>query len=164
MRVSNFRLPPAALCAILVLPALSFAQSASLNTLLGTGGQQFCAESWSGTVESDQRLYQACLLEQRQASVRIQSIHGRYASRGFYRDIAFPYCRSMQSNGGALNLVEISFCLEDEITGYQAIQDLRRRYGGSRVDAETGEAMAAAGSWAATANQVKRSTSLKTIR
>ena len=164
MRVFIFRLRSSILAAIFLLPVLSFAQPTSLNELLGSDGQQFCLESWNGSDEFDQRRYQACLREQRQAILRIQSFHGRYATQGFYRDIAFPYCRSNQSDGVALNLVDLSFCLEDEVVGYRTIQDLRRRYGGNRVDAETNAAVAAAGSWAAAANQVKRSTSLKMIR
>jgi|GEM_PF-3254446 len=164
MRVFIFGLRSSILVSILLLPLWSFAQSTSLNTLLGSNGQQFCLENWSGSGEFDQRLYQACLQEQRQATLRIQSIHSRYVAQGFYRDIAFPYCRSVQNSDVALNLVELSFCLADEVEGYQIIQELRRRYGGNRVDAETGQAITAAGSWAAAANQVKRSTSLKTIR
>ena len=164
MRVVIFGLRCSILSAIIALPLVSSAQSPSLSTLLGSEGQQFCLASWNDAGELDRRLYQACLQEQRQARLRIQLLHNRFATQGFYRDVAFPFCRANQNSAGVLNLVEFSFCLDDEITGYQAIQDLRRRYGGNRVDAEAGQALAAAGSWDAAARQLKRSNGLKMIR
>jgi hypothetical protein len=150
--------------AILFLPSLCSAQSSSLGELLGGDGRQYCAQNWNGTDAADQRRYSACLLEQRQARLRIQTIHRRYAGQQFYRGVAFPFCRAGQNAEGTLNLVDLSFCLEDEVTGYQVIQDLRRRYGGNRVDTETDQAISASGSWAAAATHLKRSTSLKTVR
>lgn len=155
---------PALVFVISLLPGISSAQTVPLEMLLKDEGRQFCLKSWNGSGGANQRLYQACLLEQRQAKSRIQSIHSRFSSQGFYRDIALPHCRSVQGSGLTPNLVEISFCLEDELAGYQVIQDLRSRYGGSRIDRETGKAIAAAGSWAAAANRVKRNAGLKTIR
>jgi hypothetical protein len=149
---------------MLFLPALSNAQSSSLSDLLGSDGQQYCAQHWNGADSTDQRRYSACLLEQRQARSRIQTIHRRYASRQFYRGIALPFCRASQNAEGALNLVDLSFCLEDEVTGYLAIQDLRRRYGGNRIDNEADQAITESGSWASAAAHLKRSTSLKTVR
>lgn len=152
------------LVATLLAPVISFAQATSLNALLSGDGQQFCFSRWNQGGESDQRLYQACLLEQRRAKLRIQALNGRFGTQSFFRDTAIPFCRSNQDAMSGLNLVELSFCLDDEIVGYQAIQDLRRRYGGNRVDSEASQAIAITGSWAAAANQLKRSTSLKTVR
>lgn len=152
------------LVAILFAPVISLAQATSLNALLSGDGQQFCGISWDLGVQSDQRLYQDCLREQSQAKLRIQALNGRYGAQRFFRETAFPFCRSNQDSNSGLNLVELSFCLDDEIVGYQAIQDLRRRYGSNRVDSEASQAIAIAGSWAAAANQLKRSTSLKTVR
>ena len=148
----------------LAVPALSVAQSRALGTFTGTDIQQFCRGAWLNGDDSDQRLYAACLLEQDQALARIQADNGRYSNQDFYRGIAMPYCRSAQNQSEPLNLVQLSLCLEDEIDGYQDIQDLRRRYGGNHIDSETNQALAASGSWAAAAGLVRRTTNLKTIR
>jgi len=145
-------------------PQLSLAQGLSLTALLGADSQRYCQETWQGAGDHERRLFQACLREQQQAEITLRTLHGRYATQDFYRATALPYCRESQGQGAALNLVQLSFCLEDEINGFQALQDLRRRYGAARVDSTTREALSASGSWAIAASQVKRSTHLKTLR
>ncbi|MEZ5491627.1 MAG: hypothetical protein R3F50_15095 [Gammaproteobacteria bacterium] len=148
----------------LAVPVLSLAQSSAPGVFNGTDIQQFCRASWLSGDDTDQRLYAACLREQQQALARIQADNGRYSNQDFYRVIAMPYCRSVQEQAKPLNLVQLSLCLEDEIDGFQDIQDLRRRYGANRIDVEAGPALAASGSWAAAAGLVRRTTNLKTIR
>ena len=148
----------------LTVPVMSAAQSRALIAFTGTDIQQFCRGAWLAGEESDQRLYAACVLEQQQALARIQADNSRYSNQDFYRAIAMPHCRSVQDQSAPLNLVQLSLCIEDEIDGYQDIQDLRRRYGAKRIDSEANKALAASGSWAAAAGLVRRTTNLKTIR
>ena len=149
------------LIAVVCLPAMAIAQTASLDSILSGNGQQYCREQWTG---AELRLYQACLQEQREGRQRIQALQSRYAFRSFYSDIAVPYCSSIQGAGTPLNLVEFSFCLNDEVAGYEAVQDLQRRYGSYRVASAARQAIASSGSWAATASLLKRDAGLKTIR
>lgn len=148
----------------LIGPALAVAQSRAPSAFTGADIQQFCRGAWLVGDDSDRRLYAACLLEQQQGLARIRADNGRYSNQDFYRTIAMPFCRSVQEQEAPLNLVQLSLCLEDEIDGYQDIQDLRRRYGGNRIDIEANQALAASGSWAAAAGLVRRATNLKVIR
>ena len=144
--------------------SLQAAQPPSFTAMLGAGIQRYCGDNWLTGDESDQRLYSACLREQQQALSWIRELHSRYSTQDFYRQTALPYCRESQPQGQTVNLVELSFCLDDELDGYAEIQGLRRLYGGTRVDKAAREALSSSGSWAAAARLLKRDVGLKTVR
>ena len=148
------------LVSVLFIPTMLAAQNQALDDLTAGGGQAYCRS----IQVSSQLRYGACLQEQRQALARIRSLNSRYSSQQFFQQIAVPHCGSAVGTDRAINLVELSFCLGDEVQGYQVIQSLRQRYGSSRVESEIEGAISATGSWAEAASRVKRNTGLKTIR
>ncbi len=151
------------LLACLAAPMAS-AQSATFPRQLGDGIVAFCEAQWSGREELETRLFTACVREQQQALDRLESVHRQFSRQSFYQQVALPFCRFEQGRDVAVNLVQVSFCLENELAGYREIQQLRSRYGSGRIDTLTSSALSRSGSWAAAASLIKRESGLKTIR
>ncbi len=153
------------LCAFVAFSSTgAVAQSLSSVGVSSGDIQRFCTSVWLDGDQPDRRMYSACQQEQQQALLRLRGLSSRYSGQDFFNGIAISHCREAQGQGEALNLVQFSFCLDDEVEGYRDIQYLRRLYGARRVDSETRNALGASGSWAAAAGLVKRNAGLKLIR
>ncbi|MCB1672837.1 MAG: hypothetical protein KDI29_17045 [Pseudomonadales bacterium] len=143
---------------------LATAQTFTLGAVSGAEIREYCSAVWLDRQAPDRRLYSACQQEQQQALLRLQVMDNLYSGEDFFRSTALSHCRRESAQGNSLNLLELSFCLDDEIDGYRTIQALRRHYGSRRVDQEAREALAIAGSWSAAASLRKRNAGLKTVR
>lgn len=140
------------------------AQQLEPATAFAIDRQQLCSQQWGSSRSRDQRLYEACLVQQRNAYTELSSMHSFYASQSFYRRYALPFCQQSETRDGVTDAQLLLFCLQEEIQGYEEVQDYLRRYRSQRVRSVVNSALTGSGSWTLAARQLKTNANLKLIR